>query len=74
MEDHIFQYLRSDEFRETRVSNTEHYDNWLSSGAPDAVKNARKIVDGILKKGNTNKLNDDIAKKMSEVIRQFEAG
>lgn len=73
MEDHTFKYLRSGEFREVKVSNTKHYDNWIGAGASDVVKNAGARVKELLKEGNDRKLDDGKIKAMERIIRDFEA-
>jgi len=73
MEDHTFEFLRSGEFREVKVSNTKHYDNWLSAGAPDVVQNARVRVKELLKSGNDKRLDSKKIEAMEKIIRDFEA-
>lgn len=72
MEDHTFEYLRSNEFRETTVSNTKNYDSWMLSGAPDVVQNASIRVEKILKEGHGNPLDQQKRSKMEAVIKDFE--
>ncbi|HHW49789.1 MAG TPA: hypothetical protein GXX14_14390, partial [Clostridiaceae bacterium] len=74
IEDHTFEFLRSGEFREVKVSNTKNYDNWISAGAPSVVENASKKAKEILKAGNDKKLDNKIIEKMSDIIKEFEKG
>jgi Trimethylamine:corrinoid methyltransferase len=73
MEDHTFNYLRSGEFREVKVSNTKTYDGWISAGAPDVTVNASKKVKEFLASGNDNKLDAKVIEKMNQIIREFES-
>ena len=73
MEDHTFAYLRSDEFREVKVSNTKHYDVWFKEGSPDVVRNARTIVGKLLREGNNTRLDAKKIEMMEKVIKDFEA-
>ena len=72
MEDHTFNYLRSGEFREVKVSNTKTYDGWLSAGAPDVTKNASNKVKDYICSGNDKKLDNKTIGAMEEIIREFE--
>ncbi|HHW48856.1 MAG TPA: hypothetical protein GXX14_09600 [Clostridiaceae bacterium] len=74
IEDHTFEFLRSGEFREVKVSNTKTYDNWIRAGAPTVVENASKKVKEILKEGNDKKLDDKVIEKMNDIIKEFEKG
>ncbi|MCL5069279.1 MAG: trimethylamine methyltransferase family protein, partial [Actinobacteria bacterium] len=73
IEDHTFNYLRSGEFREVKVSNTKTYDGWLSAGAPDVVKTAGKKVKEIISAGNDNKLESKKIKGLEQIIKEFES-
>jgi len=72
-EDHTLKYLLCGEFREVKVSNTNNYDNWLTSGAPTVEQNATKIVQEYLKAGNTKVLERDVIEKLDRIIRIFES-
>lgn len=72
MEDHTFQYLRSEEFREAGVSNRKNYDSWLEAGAPDVVRNAGKKVSEYIRAGNDKKCDNRIIEKMATIISEFE--
>lgn len=72
MEDHTFNFLRSGEFRDVKVSNTKTYDRWLSDGAPDVAKSAGKRVKEIINAGNTNKLDSKKVEEMEQIIKEFE--
>jgi len=72
IEDHTFEFLRSGEFREVKVSNTKNYDTWINAGAPTVVNNASIKAKEILKAGNDKKLDDKIIEKMNNIIREFE--
>ncbi len=72
MEDHTFNYLRSGEFREVKVSNTKTYDGWQAAGAPDVTVSAGKKVKELIEAGNDKKLSPEKIKEMEQVIREFE--
>jgi len=73
MEDHTFEYLRSGEFREVKVSNVKNYDSWLEAGSPDVVQNAGKKVKEYLKAGNDKKCDSKLIEKMDYIIKDFES-
>lgn len=73
MEDHTFNYLRSGEFREVKVSNSKTYDGWLSAGAPDVAQNAGRKVKELISSGNDKKLDKRIIEKMEMIIKKFES-
>ena len=72
MEDHTFEYLRSGEFREVKVSNSKNYDSWLKEGAPDVTQNAGKRVREMIKSGNDKKLDFRKTEIMDKIIEDFE--
>jgi len=72
MEDHTLKYLRSEEFRESKLPNSTNYEKWIRSGSPDIVRNANKIVKDILRDGNNKPLDDNCVRRMSNVIKEFE--
>lgn len=72
MEDHTFEYLRSGEFREVKISNTKNYDGWIAAGAPDVVQNAGIRVKQLLAKRNSNPLDCEKISRMEYVIQNFE--
>ena len=72
MEDHTFEFLKSGEFREVKVSNTKNYDNWLNSGAPDVVQNASGKVKELIKSGNDKLLDNKKIEAINRIIKDFE--
>ncbi|MDW7655966.1 MAG: trimethylamine methyltransferase family protein [Bacillota bacterium] len=72
MEDHTLEFLRSDEFRETKVSNMKNYQNWLNDGAPTVVQNAAKKVKELLKTRNEKPFDLGKIKVMEDIIKEFE--
>ena len=72
MEDHTFEFLKSGEFREVKVSNTKNYDNWLNSGAPDVVQNAGRKVKELIKSGNDKLLDNKKIEAINRIIKDFE--
>jgi trimethylamine--corrinoid protein Co-methyltransferase len=72
LEDHTFDFLRSGEFRETKVSNMRIYEDWCKEGAPTVVQNAGKKASELLKTGNCKPLDSKKISAMDEVIKEFE--
>lgn len=72
MEDHTFDYLRSGEFREVKVSNTMTYDGWMSAGAPDVARVASGKVKKIISAGNDKRLDGKTIEVMERIIKEFE--
>lgn len=72
LEDHTLEFLRSDEFRENKVSNKKNYANWCQDGAPTVVQNAAQKVKEILKTGNRRPLDRTRIMAMAEIIKEFE--
>jgi trimethylamine---corrinoid protein Co-methyltransferase len=72
MEDHTLEFLRSAEFRETKVSNKKNYDNWKNDGSPSVVQNANRKARELLATGNKKPLDPVKRQAMSVVIEDFE--
>jgi trimethylamine---corrinoid protein Co-methyltransferase len=72
LEDHTFDFLRSDEFRETKISNVRVYEDWCKRGAPTVVENASRKAAELLKIENCKPLDSKKIKAMENVIFEFE--
>jgi len=71
MEDLTLDNLRSDEFREAKISNLKAFDNWVMDGSFSVVQNANKKVKEYLAKGPRNPLKEDKSSALDKIIHQF---
>lgn len=71
MEDLTLENLRSDEFREPKISNLKAFDNWTREGSPSVVQNANRKVGEYLSKGTRHPLSPEKSSALDGIIRQF---
>jgi len=72
MEEHTLKYLRTGEHCSYDISNRDVYDIWKKAGKPELMDNARAYADKILKEHKPEPLPADSAKKIENIILEYE--
>lgn len=73
MEDHTFDYLRSDEHVELSVSNSANFEMWRQKGANSIVANAKRKAAEILGMGNKCPLDEEVISGLNAIIKRYES-